>query len=74
MHLKSTKKIFNLVLIKILRKKHISMNSIKDFIIMNLQATKIELIEMLINTKKPDRKSTRLNSSHVSQSRMPSSA
>ena len=30
------------------------MNSIKDFIIMNLQATKIELIEMLINTKKPN--------------------
>ena len=30
--------------------------------------------EWIINTMKADRKSTRLNSSHVSQSRMPSSA
>ena len=39
-----------------------------------LDGTSFNVIKRIKTSRRPDRKSTRLNSSHVSESRMPSSA
>ena len=47
----------------------------KDHIYEHLiQETALDLKPFVLYTTRPDRKSTRLNSSHIEESRMPSSA